>query len=73
MAVRSLTALVEGMPRRTAARLVAAMTHAAARAARRTGTEVEARGRAEDGRSVARPRERAEDIVAAAQRRLRGG
>ncbi len=73
MAVRSLTALVEGMPRRTAARLVAAMTHAAARAARRTGTEVEARRRAEDGRSVARPRERAEEIVAAAQRRLRGG
>ena len=73
MAVRSLTALVEGMPRRTAARLIAAMTHAAARAARRAGTEAEARGRAEDGRSVARPRERAEDIVAAAQRRLRGG
>ncbi len=71
MAVRSLTALVEGMPRRTASRLVAAMTHAAARTARRT--EVEARGSAEDGRSVARPRERAEDIVAAAQRRLRGG
>lgn len=73
MAVRSLTALVEGMPRRTAGRLVAAMTHAAARTVRRTAAEAEGRGRAEDGRSIARARERAEDIVASAQRRLRGG
>ena len=65
MAVRSLTALVEDMPRRTAARLVGAMTHAAARATRRV--EPEARARVEDGRSVARPRERAEEIVAAAR------
>ena len=71
MAVRNLTALVEGMPRRTAARLVAAMTHAAVRVTRRPGIDAEGRGRFEDGRSVARPRERAEDIVAAAQRRLR--
>lgn len=72
MAVRTLTALVEGMPRKTALRLVGAMTHAAARVARRPSLESEARGRGEDGRSVARPRERAEEIVAAAQRRLRG-
>ncbi|WP_237476927.1 DUF2336 domain-containing protein [Lichenibacterium dinghuense] len=70
MAVRTLTALVEGMPRRTAARLVAAMTHAAARVARRP--EAETRGRLEDGRSLARPRKRAEEVVADAQRRLRG-
>lgn len=74
MAVRSLTTLVESIPRRTAARLVSAMTHAAARAARQpTTAEGEARRRGEDGRSVARPRERAEDIVAAAQRRMRAG
>ncbi len=74
MAVRSLTTLVESIPRRTAARLVSAMTHAAARTARQPATaEGEARRRGEDGRSVARPRERAEDIVAAAQRRMRAG
>ena len=72
MAVRNLTALVEGLPRRTALRLVAAMTQAAARSARRPATEPDTRQRLEDGRSVARPRERAEDIVAAAQRRIRG-
>ncbi len=77
MAVRTLTALVGGLPRRTAARLVAAMTHAAARVARRPDAEARARvdrdrDRVDDGRSVARPRERAEEVVAAAQRRLRG-
>ena len=70
MAVRSLTALVEGIPRRTALRLVNAMTHAAARVARRT--EAEGRLRIEDGRSVARTRERAEESAMAAQSRLGG-
>ncbi len=70
MAVRSLTALVEGMPRKTALRLVNAMTHAAARVARRT--EAEDRSRVEDGRSVARARERAEETARAAQSRSGG-
>ena len=72
MAVRSLTALVESLPRRTALRLVAAMTHAGARTVRRAAPEGDPRQRAEDGRSVQRLRERAEDIVAEAQRRMRG-
>lgn len=72
MAVRNLTALVESLPRRTALRLVAAMTQAAARNARRPSAEPVGRQRAEDGRAVARPRERAEDVVAASQRRMRG-
>ena len=71
MAVRSLTNLVESVPRRTAQRLVAAMTQAGGRAPRRAAdTEVRVRG--EEGRSVARLRERPEDIVASAQRRIRG-
>ena len=72
MAVRNLTALVEGLPRRTALRLVGAMTQAASRAQRRPPADQDGRPRVEDGRSVARSRERAEDIVAAAQRRIRG-
>ena len=72
MAVRRLTALVDGMPRRTAARLIAAMTQASARAVRRPAGEDGTRLRGEDGRSLGRPRERAEDIVAEAQRRMRG-
>ncbi len=73
MAVRRLTALVDGIPRRTAARLVAAMTQPTWRVPRRSAEEEsETRRRGEEGRSVARPRERAEEIVAAAQRRLRG-
>ncbi len=69
MAVRSLTALVDGIPRRTASRLVAAMTHAAARVPRKAGAEPETRSRTEDGRSLARARERAEEAGAVAQRR----
>ncbi len=69
MAVRSLTALVAGMPRRTAARLVAAMTQAAMRPPRRAGGEPETRPRVEDGRSLARSGERGEQAGAAVQRR----
>ena len=57
MAVRMLTTLVETMPRRTASRLIAAMTHAAARLPRNTAEKAETtvRGQShEDGRSVAR-------------------
>lgn len=82
MAVRSLTALVDGLPRRTAARLVAAMTQAGGRAPRKSAAEgdnrvrsrgeVETRRRGEDARPTLRSRERAEDIVAEAQRRIRG-
>ena len=57
MAVRTLTTLVETMPRRTASRLIAAMTHAAARLPRETTakTETAVRGQShEDGRSLAR-------------------
>ncbi len=58
MAVRTLTTLVETMPRRTASRLIAAMTHAAARLPRNTSanTETASRGQSHgDGRSLARP------------------
>ena len=58
MAVRMLTTLVETMPRRTASRLIAAMTHAAARLPRHTAATAETtvRGQShEDGRSLARP------------------
>ncbi len=64
MAVRTLTALVDSMPRRTAARLVAAMTHAAPRAQAKRAMEPTgaSRGRhQEDGRSVARAREGSDD------------
>ncbi len=73
MAVRHLTALVSGMPRRTAARLIAAMTQANTSASRRPVGDKGTRLRGEEGRSVPRPQERAEDIVEAAQRRIRGG
>ena len=58
MAGRTLTTLVETMPRRTASRLVAAMTHAAAQLPRMSNrkTETAVRGQShEDGRSLARP------------------
>ena len=58
MAVRMLTTLVETMPRQTAARLIAAMTHSAARLPRNTTAKTDAPGRGpsfEDGRSLARP------------------
>ena len=58
MAVRMLTTLVETMPRRTASRLISAMTPAAARLPRDTTakTEPAVRGQAhQDGRSLARP------------------
>ncbi|MGI3904100.1 MAG: DUF2336 domain-containing protein [Janthinobacterium lividum] len=73
MAVRRLTALVEGMPRPTAARLIAAMAQAGARAPRPPTGDDGHRLRREDGRSLPRSQERAEDIVEAAQRRIRGG
>lgn len=58
MAVRTLTTLVETMPRRTASRLIAAMTHGAARLPPSTTatSETAVRGQShEDGRSLARP------------------
>ena len=74
MAVRNLTALVESMPRRTAARLVAAMTHAALRAPRGSEPEPASRGRREeDGRSLARPRQRTGDEAGVDRRRARSG
>lgn len=73
MAVRRLTALVEGMPRHTAARLIAAMTQASARSHCRSTSDEGQRPRGQDGRSLPRQQERAEDIVEAAQRRIRGG
>ena len=73
MAVRSLTALVESTPLRTAARLVAAMTHAALRSPRKPVPESEAapRGpREEDGRSMPRSRGRRAEDRSADSRRL---
>ena len=67
MAVRTLTALVEDLPRRTAIRLVAAMTHAGVRAQRRD-PDAETRVRAEDGRSLVRARERGQEAGTLAQR-----
>ncbi len=58
MAVRMLTTLVETMPRQTACRLIAAMTHSASRLLRDTTLKTDAAGRGEpveDGRSLARP------------------
>ena len=58
MAVRTLTTLVETMPRRTASRLIAAMTHAAARLTRDAAARADPalRGHTQDdGRSAARP------------------
>lgn len=72
MAVRRLTALVDSMPRRTAARLIAAVTQAGTRAQRRPVNDDGARPRSEDSRSLPPAMERAEDIVEAAQRRIRG-
>ncbi len=74
MAVRTLTALVEHMPRRAATRLVVAMTHAAPRAQSRAVPEPDGASRGhrhEDGRSVARPRERSDNLAPQA-RRIRG-
>ena len=68
MAVRTLTALVEDLPRRTASRVVAAMTQAGVRAQRRD-PDAETRVRAEDGRSLARARERGQEAGPVAQRR----
>ena len=74
MAVRNLTALVESMPRRTAARLVSAMTHAALRVPRGSEPEPASRGRREeDGRSLARPRQRTGDEAGVDRRRARSG
>ena len=75
MAVRTLTALVDSMPRRTAARLVAAMTHAVPRAQPKPAPEPAgaSRGRRhEDGRSVARAHEGSDDL-SVQTRRTRGG
>ena len=58
MAVRMLTTLVETMPRHTASRLIAAMTHSAVRLPRKTNATTDTAGRGqsfEDGRSTARP------------------
>ena len=57
MAVRTLTTLVETMPRHTASRLIAAMTHSAVRLPRKANAAADAAGRGqsfEDGRSTAR-------------------